>query len=38
MNTFNWVQYLNNYSDLSAAGIKNQQGAYKHYLKYGKTF
>jgi len=36
METFNWVQYLNNYSDLRAAGIKDQQGAYRHYLKYGK--
>jgi len=36
MDAFNWVQYLNNYSDLRAAGIKDQQGAYRHYLKYGK--
>ena len=37
MESFNWIQYLNNYSDLRAAGIKDQQGAYKHYLKYGKS-
>ena len=37
MDKFNWVQYLNNYSDLCAAGIKDQQGAYKHYVRYGKT-
>ena len=36
MDAFNWLQYLNNYSDLRAAGIKDQQGAYRHYLKYGK--
>ena len=36
MDKFNWLQYLNNYSDLRAAGIKDQQGAYRHYLKYGK--
>jgi hypothetical protein len=35
MDTFNWVHYLNNYSDLRAAGIKDQKSAYIHYLKYG---
>ena len=37
MDTFNWVHYLNNYSDLRAAGIKDQKSAYIHYLKYGKN-
>ena len=37
MNGFNWRQYLINYPDLVTAGIKNENSALKHYLKYGKN-
>jgi hypothetical protein len=37
METFDWIQYLNNYSDLRRAGIKDQRSAYRHYLRYGKS-
>jgi hypothetical protein len=34
---FNWRQYLINYPDLVMAGIKNENSALTHYLKYGKN-
>jgi hypothetical protein len=37
MTPFNWRQYLINYPDLVRAGIKNENSAFAHYLKYGKN-
>jgi len=37
MDTFNWKQYVLNYSDLQNKGIKTYKSAWKHYIMYGKN-
>jgi len=37
MDTFNFESYIANYPDLQKAGINNQQSAWNHFVRYGKS-
>jgi len=37
VNSFDWVQYIENYEDLKKAGINNERLAIKHYSRFGKN-
>ena len=35
--SFDWKKYLENYPDLTLAGIRNEQQAFNHYKRFGKA-